>query len=855
MSHRTFRSTFAAIALAIAVQGCAAGQFLRYKINPKYPEFKADETLTLPGLRATIGVEQRQDDGMYRIVAENELDLTFAIGYLQARDRFFQMDLLRHSARGELAELIGNQVVKGKSVLDGDRFARFVGYKREAEKTVVALSPADRALLDAYTAGVNAWINNGRKSLEHRLLDAEIKPWRPEDSIAVQRLVMFGLTHNYSREVRRLLLACAAGIDGMERMWPNHIEFGPYILPPEALHAKTYPVPPGVVPEMAAKLNELCPKQSVADGKLVDTTTNFAVSSWVDTTWQLLYGQSASNNWVVSGDKSASGGVMLANDPHLPHMNPPILWGFNSKLGELEVAGFTVPGLPLPIFGTNRDVAWGATVNNVDLQDVYLEYPADNSDNVMAATSYFYEGQAEAFEVRSETFGVKGEADRVLTARFSRHGLLLNDVDPTLAKHAPLLTLKLTEADGTGDVQAARNLLLSRTVADAVAAIQPMETACFNWLLGGRDGHNAWTSPCRVPKREGWLGTFPAPGWLKKYEWNGYYAKAALPQAVDPARGWQASANNAALPFNRFPTPYVNDGAPANRFIVLARELEAVTGATAEWMTHLHLNVEQEYWPRVRQQIGAAFCESGIGESRLLRDARLALCNWDGHWASESTGATVFALLTFALLDQALADELPAGADDPIWPYILDIYHMEANVDWLWQKPVDGAVWDNIKTAEKENKIDILELALAQAVVEATRRYGGNVKLWRWGDVRPFVLKHPFGAVSPAVAGLFNSPPLPGIGGPETVYKNQYPRSDRDDMHPAAGPAIRVIYDFGGNGQFWYNLAGGQSGWPKSPYYANQLEDWRYGRIKPLFIGPNDPVTRIQLAPAGDDKY
>lgn len=829
--------------------GCAAGKFLRYNLNPKYPEFKQDQTLDLPGLSASATVTQRDSDGMYRIDAANEADMARVVGYLQARDRMFQMDLLRRVARGEVAELLGDQIVGDKSVLDSDRFNRFIGHKQAAEQMLAGMAPDDRLLLDAYTAGVNHWLKTGKVTLEHRLLGVKPVTWRPEDSFALFRLVMFGMTHNYSREVRRLLIACDAGLEALERMWPNTIDFGPTFLPPEAIDGKTYPIAPAIVPEMAANLEDLCPKNK-ADAPPVARRSAADGKPWPELAGLLQAfqgGLNASNNWVLAADRTASGGVLLANDPHLPHMNPPILWGAHYRLADgNEVAGFTIPGLPLMIFATNGKIAWGETINNVDLQDVYLEYPADHTDAPMAATAYLYDSGTRPFEVRSETFHVKGGKSQTFTARFSHHGPILNDIDPLLAARAPLLALKTVDLADAGDTRAARQLSFAGSVTDALRQLEPMDSACLSWLLGGRDGDIAWTSPCRVPKRNGWFGSFPAPGWLSAYEWDGYYEKNELPVALNPKRGWIATANNQAMPLDRFPSAYVNDAAPANRYSILAAALANARQADVSTTTTLHMNTAQEYWPRVRAEITAEFCPD-ISESRALAAARAALCAWDGDMASDSVGATVFILVTYGLLDLGLADELSEPADGKLWHYIFDIAHTEANIDWMWLRPLDDPMWDDVRTTTVENKIDTLNAALRDAVVVGTRRYGADIAAWRWGDVRPFVLKHPFGAASPSVAKLFNAPPLPGLGGPETVFKNQFVRADREEMHPAAGPAIRVIYDFGIEDGYWYALAGGQSGWPKSPYYANMLADWRWGRLHKLMVQDDDPGKTIRL--------
>jgi penicillin amidase len=825
--------------LAFCISGCAPLRLLGHLISPSYPTFTDGQEITLAGLSTPVTVIERED-GVFRIEADTRHDLFLVQGYLQARDRTFQLELLRHMARGELAALLGDVSMGLKTALEIDRFNRFVGFARGADDLLAGMDPESRADIEAFSAGIGAWMSHGPAPLELRLLDHRIEPWTVADSLAISRLFMFGLTHNYTRELRRLLIACDAGLEALERVWPSMIEFGPYLLPPESLPPERHPVSPSVVPEMATELDRLCPSRAAASAQ---TARLGGLRSPLEA---FTSGMNASNNWVVAGSRTHSGKPILAGDPHLPHMNPPVLWGVEQVLPESRLAGFTVTGHPYVAFGHNGKVAWSETINNVDLQDLYVERTGPLSQG---GVGYERDGVIVPFEERTESFHVRGRKEPVTaTARYTVHGVVLNDVDDFVRDRIPLTSLQVLPLHGAQDAAAMRRLMTARSVAEAIEAVEPMDSACLNWLFADSAGAIGWTSPCRVPARDGFRGTFPAPGWLSRYDWQGFYDKRNLPVSVNPERGWIASANNDVLPNDRFPSAYDNDASPPNRYLRIARRLDASRRLTTDDMLNLQFDTGVEYWPRVREELKEVLCTAEESRIRFALAARI-LCEWDGN--VEGAGGTLFTLLTHGVLDRALADELSGGAKGDLWHYLQSIPHIETNVDWLWARPAEDPVWDDVRTEKVETRADIVRAALGDAVELASSRWGSDPKRWEWGKVRPFTLRHPLGRAGRILASTLDGPTVPGTGAPETVFKNQFLRSDREHMDPSFGPVIRLVFDFSDlEGASSYLFAGGQSGWPGSPHYADQLEDWRFARPRPLTPKSNATSARVTFIPA-----
>lgn len=820
----------------LQLTSCAAYEFAAYWLFPNYPTFYNGQTLVLAGLKAPVQVSV-SSAGVARIVAENETDAMFATGYLQARDRMFQMDIFRRLAKGELSALVGIRPFGTKSSFDVDKLNRFMGFAAAAQQLYQQTSAAERAAIDAFAAGVNVWLAEGLLPLEHRLLGVNAIPaWSATDSLAIYQMLMFGLSANHDRELRRLLIACEAGIDAVERLWPTTIDFGVYALPSEFWSVSTWKRPAAIVPEVRAALPELCPKALTKNlqnsqgrqraGWHADASVVASVITLLSGTW------SASNNWALSGALTKSGAPLLANDPHLPHMNPPIAWAIEQQTPDYRVAGFTLVGLHRVVFGWNDYIAWGATTNHVDRQDLVLERP-----------------DAAAFTKKIETFDIAGEDSRQASGRYTANGLILNDLEPELGPRLPLVALRTSGVGAASDIDAARQLSYAKSASDVVAALRLMESGCTSWVYADRLGNIGYESPCLLPVRVGWSGGFPVPGWVTDYNWQGFVDKAALPAAQNPERGWLVTANNQIVPPERFATTYNGDAQGPFRFQRIAelieRDRQRPQKISVDDSAGYQLDIYDRSWLLAQPVLQEYICDSaGISE------AGQALCDWDGQATSGSLGTTLYIFATNALIDLVLADELQGGIDGFSWRYIQSLPQFEVNVQWTWQRPSSDAVWDDVRTPLVETKADMVRAALALAEQRLHQAYGPDLAQWRWGTIRDFSLRHIFAQKGGPLSYLFNGPTVAGFGTPETVNKSQFARSDREHFYGVIGAPLRYNVDLADPWATKVTLAGGQSGWPRSPHYALQFNNWYQGRFIPLSPSQDPHAIKIIFLPA-----
>lgn len=836
----------ALLALVPALPACDALTLVRYALAPDAPAFRDGDRVTLPGLADEVAVARRPD-GLWRVEATHETDAMRVLGYLLARDRMAQIDLFRHLARGELAQLLGDRPFGNGTTLDTDRRNRFLGFRRRAEALWEATSARERAALAAFSEGINDWIATGVPSLEHRLLGGgPVRAWRPVDSLAIYQMIMHGLGGNADREIRRLRLACAVGLDAALRIWPGDIELLPAALPRADWPAAARPPDPVVVPELRAALPALCERAAAEAPAAAEARGEGRRLAWLDA---LQEGWSASNNWAVSGAHTRSGGAILSSDPHLPHMNPPLVWGYELRLPDLHVVGFALPGLHRIVFGHNHRVAWGATTNHVDRQDlvVYREAVRNGRPGVVREDGF------EPYAVRRETFRVRGGPDVTMSVRFTRDGPLWNDLDPELARGLPPVALRRVGPGAGGDLDAAREMNRARTASGFARAVERLDLGCSSWVFADADGHIGFRSPCLVPVRSGFRGTFPIPGWLARTEWRGVEPKSSLPASDDPERGWLATANGVIVPSDHSPTAYNNDASASDRFRRIARRLAQARGdggLTLDGSAAIQTDVRHPDWPAIRRELEAGPCMPGTAPADGRSPALRILCDWDGEMSADSPAPTLFTLFTHALLDRVLADELPGGASDPLWQTVQSLLQFEANVHWLFRRPADDPVWDDVRTPERETKDGQMARALEVAGREAGQRWGADPEAWRWGRARPFWLEHLFAPDGGPLGWLLNVGPLEVGGGTETVFKQQFARSDRLAMKPVVGPIVRFSVDLGDPGSARFGLAGGESGWARSRHYADLLEDWRSGRGRPLTPPPDEADVRVRFVPA-----
>jgi penicillin G amidase len=465
-----------------------------------------DGRLVLAGLVAEVRIS-RDEQGIPTITAADDRDAAFALGFVHAQDRLFQMDIMRRYGAGRLSEWFG------AATLRADRFTRTLGIYRAAEQQYALLAPELRAALDAYAAGVNAYLAQRRGALppEYQLLRVAPEPWRPADTLVWGKLMDLQLAGNFRSELLHARLAQHLSPEEMAILYPPYPHDAPVALSGAS---------------------------AALDGLPLDAIYA-SLPALVGPTF-------ASNNWVLDGQHTVSGKPLLANDPHLGFSAPSVWYLARIETPDSRLDGVTAPGGPFVIIGHNAKIAWGFTTTGGDVEDLFVEH-VDPDD----PARYLSPEGSQPFATRQEEIRVHGADPVAITVRATRHGPVISDLGAGYAPDAAGTVLAL-QATWLSDDDRSPNALWGINRAgnwqEFRDALKDFVAPQQNMVYADVDGHIGFIAPARVPIRAAGNGWMPAPGWSGDYDWTGYIPFDALPQALDPPSGRVVSANNKIVP-------------------------------------------------------------------------------------------------------------------------------------------------------------------------------------------------------------------------------------------------------------------------------------------------------------------
>jgi penicillin amidase len=854
--------------------------------------------LAVKGLVAPVDVT-RDAAGIVRISAESPHDLFLAQGYVHAQERLWQMEVWRHISAGRLSELFG------KTTLDQDRFIRTLGWRQAAQRDLDTLSTGARAAVDAYAAGVNAYLDSHRGNLGLGFVVTGLRtgaggfggyypePWTALDTMAWQKVQSWQLGGNFNTEVFRMLADAKLGDPALtDQLFPAYGADMPVITPsglpgsggagvsvPRGIAAASAGATPNAVSTRPVVRRS---QRTAGSAPASPTIGPDAASAWRDVAGLggrilALAGLDAadgiagdheigSNDWVVAGARSASGGALLANDPHLG-IGMPSVWFMNelrcrkiSSACPYDVAGVSFPGVPGIVLGHNARIAWGATNTDPDVEDLFVEKvdPANPAN-------YIFKGQSIPFTVRHETIKVAGAADVVIDVRGTGHGPILNDVDKRLA-NAPPLALRWTataEADGT--FETIFRLQTAGSFDEFRAAFKTYGAPAQNFVYADVDGHIGYVFPGYVPIRadKNDRGARVRSGTDGKHEWVGRISVADLPWQLDPTSGVIVSANNAAVDasYPHFVAAEWDPGFRAKRILELLANGHGAGGK----VTNQDMQAIQMDDRVLRADLVIPHLESATpttADGRLLRDRVLA---WDRRASLDSDGAAAYLVTEYRLLRGLFDDELGSLAREYVgggasWQALIAMLDDPTSV---W--------WDDTTTADRvEAEADIMSAALDRAAADLKAALGDDPKTWTWGRLHQATFREATLGES-GIAPLewyFDKGPYaaPGAAGAvnNTYYRpsRAYPDPNDPSYVPASLlgifevtnlPSYRLTIDMSDVDGARIVQTTGQSGNPFDSHYGDLIGTWLAGGTVALPFSPevidSSVAQRLTLVP------
>ena len=786
------------VVVVAALTGAAL--WIRSRLHASLPQL--DGTRAVAGLQAPVRID-RDGLGVPTISGASRLDVAFGLGFLHAQERFFQMDLLRRKAAGELAEIVG------PAALPLDRETRIHRLRAAARRVVASDSPEGHALVEAYTKGVNAGLAAlGAKPFEYLALRVEPAPWKPEDTILVAHAMFLELHDpDGARESVLGLLhellppPLAAFLDPPGTEWDAPDVGGPFAVPP-------IPGPDVFDLRSAAE-------KRVADRQPRDEPEGDGVAL-------------GSNNWAVAGSHTATGAAIVADDMHLGIAVPntwyraSLVWP-GADGSEHRVTGATLPGAPSLIVGSTGKIAWAFTNTQGDWHDLVV-IEVDPRD----PESYRTPEGARRFEHQREVLRVKGGRDESLDVVSTIWGPIL-DKD----HHGRPRALRWTAYDPEAVNSGLARLETAQSVDEALLLAAGAGVPPQNFVCGDARGHIGWTVIGRIPVRAGFDGRLPSSWADGSRRWSGWLAPADTPRVVDPPSGRIWTANSRIV--DGVMLAKIGEGSYdlGARQGQIKGDLLAVDKAGIDDMLRIQLDDRALFLGRWRELILATLTAEAVAGHPVRAEFRRHVEGWGGRASVDSVGYRLTRAFRLNLAEDVFSAITAACKKaDPRFDYVHEVWRFEGP---LWalvtQKPANlldrrYAGWDE---------------QLLAAVDETAARLlknGGTLAARTWGERNTTLIQHPLSRAVPSLSRWLDMPRLALPG------DSHMPRF----QSPGAGASQRMAVSPGRESDGYFHMPVGQSGHPLSPHYGDGHAAWAEGRPTPFLPGPT--THTLTLTPA-----
>jgi penicillin G amidase len=733
------------------------------------------------GRLAIDGIDQpieivRDRWGMPTVHAKTAADLWFGQGFCHGQDRLWQCEINRRACSGRIAEFAGRQA------LPVDRLMRTLGLRRVALREEAELGGELRTLLDAYCAGVNAAVAAASAPpAEFQLLRLQWEPWRPADLLAGVKLLSFGLSTNWERELLRADLVRELGEEKAARIEPTYPLGNPVVLKP----GEGFDGDGLSLAEQIGRVRDQIGLAGAASG---------------------------SNNWAVSPSRSATGGALLAGDPHLPSGMPGVWYEVGLVLGGRTCRGASIPGLPGIQMGQNDDVAWSFTNVMADVEDLFVERIEDDS--------YEFQGEQRPVEIIEELITIRGE-DRPerREVRLTHHGPIVNDA--LGADDEQPLALRWAALDEAGISEAHLGVLEPRSGPELVEMLRSVTMPVSNLVWADRHGSIGYKMMGRIPRRQGDCPDLPKPGWTGEFEWEDWVPYDEMPELVDPDVGYVVTANNRVVD-DDYPYHVTSDWLDGYR----AARIEQLLEETEEHDLESFARMQTDLYSIPGDEVVHGLARL-VPTSQRETQAIERLKSWDRRLGPNTVAGTIYQAFMLRLAreftraaigDRDLAERYLDRADNGFIAHVTSPWRWQSHLIRMWAEGDDeliGRPWDEL----------VLE-ALRGALDDLSERFGPDPESWRWGEVHALRFPHALGAVNPLTELVFNRVLHPG-GGQETVAQIAY-----DPNHPYEAiwaPSWRMLADPAAPERSRWQAFTGQSGHATTRHYDDLMPRWEAG--------------------------
>lgn len=754
-----------------------------YMLESSLPEYSG--TVELENLENEIEI-YRDNYGVPYINAKSESDAYFALGYLHAQERLFQMDLSRRAGEGRLSEIMGSKTIFF------DKMFKTIGLYNLVKENFSKYDESTKRMLIAYSNGVNEFIkNSGNKlTIEFDLLGYKPYEWKPEHSLLIAKLMAWELNISWWSDIAFTHLVEKLGTEKVKDILPYFDENGPTIIPDDVKKYSSLPI------------------------ELIDIDKKFRQFIGAEGT------HIGSNNWVVNGERSESGMPIIANDPHLGFSAPGKWYVASIRSPELNIDGFTLPGVPGVVIGKNKNISWVLTNVMADDADFYIEQFDSSRSN------YFFNGEWHALEIFADTILVKDSSNVVFEIRKNHRGPIISDIHtynklfPNDEQKKADVSMKWTALNFSNELLSFNKLNHANNWNEFRDGLKYFLSPGQNFVYADLNGNIGYTAGVKLPKRKNNSPSFIYDGTTDEYDWIGYVPFRENPKLFNPKKGYIASANNKTI--KDYPYHISNLWEPSSRIKRITELLDSKEKHSADNFKAYQTDFYSYLAKKMVPFILSAFDSVAISNENEKMALKI-LKQWDFKMIAESQVPTIYAVYFQFLLQNIFEDEMGqslfneyiflANVPYRVVPKLLE----ENKSDWF----------DNINTGIIETRNEIIRKSLADAIAYLEKEMDPNINFWQWGKLHTVKFKHFFHGASNLLDKLLDIGPFEIGGDGTTVFNTEY--SLTKPYKNKLGPSMRYIFDFSKPDVFEFILPTGQSGHFFSDHYDDMTKSWLKG--------------------------
>lgn len=768
-----------------------------YKSLPNY-----SATMELPGIESPVDIHW-DPFGVPHIYAENEMDLYYAVGYVHAQDRLWQMTLSQIAAEGRFAEFFGEDLI------DFDKYQRTLGFWDTAQK-IEENAPAQlQGILEAYSNGINDFVEKNRRQLpiEFSLLNLKPIPWTPTHTYAISRLMAWELNVSWWSELTYAALAEKLPSSTMQELFPVYDDSDPTVMDDEQSRQVMESLLPLI--DMEFRFREFFQRRGTSVG---------------------------SNAWAVHGSRTETGFPVLAGDPHMGLSMPGNWYEANLSHNGRNVSGATLPGAPFVVLGKNNELAWTLTNMMADDTDFFLELPDPEDPTRYVVDSLDTEVVYESFERRDEVLRILDADDQLFRVKKTKHGPVVSNIYPNQEIiDDRMITMSWAGHEVSHELWSLYRINRAENMDDFRDALEDFKSPGMNFTYADRSGNIAIFSAAGLPIRD-YNPILFRRGWDSSYDWQDWIPFEELPRLINPPSGFVANANN-KLHTDSYPHYIATFWEPPSRIERIQEYFADFDILTVEIFQQMQNDSYSVHAREIVEQILPVlrFAGSEYDFSHIAP----YLENWDFRYDLESTAASILDAFFMKLTRNTLVDELgESGFENFIRLESVPVRVMNR----LLQD--NSFLFNNIHSDVTESREDIILQSMQEAIEWLSERYGEEPIQWRWENTHTITFRPPFFAEASEtenapfalrliVRNLMSKGPYPAPGHGMSLNNGQYSWLDPFEMN--LGPSIRRIVDLSLISRSHTVIPTGQSGNPLSDFYGDQTDLWLNGQYRYIY--------------------